>query len=87
VLPLTLPSAQAGPIFIFPWTVLPFYFGSTYHGKTRLARASAQALTLAQFYLFFIFPWIVLPFCYFSVVRKVTEKPDLFLPHPCFGTL
>ncbi len=39
---------------------------------------------LAQFYLFFffIFPGTVLPFCYFSVVRKVPEKPVLFLPHP-----
>jgi hypothetical protein len=51
-LTLTLSSAHAGPIFIFPWTVLPFYFGSTNHGKTRLAQASARALTLAQFYLF-----------------------------------
>ncbi len=33
-------------------------------------------------FTFFIFPGIVLPFCYFSVVRKVTEKPVLFLPHP-----
>ncbi len=29
-----------------------------------------------------IFPGTVLPFCYFSVVRKVPEKPVLFLPHP-----
>ncbi len=33
----------------------------------------------------FIFPGIVLPFCYFSVVRKVPEKPVLFLPHPETG--
>ena len=72
-LDLTLPSAHAGPIFIFPWTVLPFYFGSTNHRKTRLARASAHAGPILPF-----FPWIVLPFCYFSVVRKVTEKPVLF---------
>jgi len=31
---------------------------------------------------FFIFLGTVLPFCYFSVVRKVPEKPVLFLPHP-----
>jgi len=31
---------------------------------------------------FFIFPGTVLPFFYFSVVRKVPEKPVLFLPHP-----
>jgi hypothetical protein len=29
-----------------------------------------------------IFLGTVLPFCYFSVVRKVPEKPVLFLPHP-----
>jgi hypothetical protein len=29
-----------------------------------------------------VFPGTVLPFCYFSVVRKVPEKPVLFLPHP-----
>jgi hypothetical protein len=33
-------------------------------------------------FTFFIFPGIVLPFFYFSVVRKVPEKPVLFLPHP-----
>jgi hypothetical protein len=31
---------------------------------------------------FFIFPGTVLPYFYFSVVRKVPEKPVLFLPHP-----
>ncbi len=40
------------------------------------------------FYFYFsgdstsIFPGTVLPFCHFSVVRKVPEKPVLFLPHP-----
>jgi len=29
--------AHAGPIFIFPWTVLPFYFGSTNHGKMQFS--------------------------------------------------
>jgi hypothetical protein len=52
--------------------------------RPRLSRASAPEL--AQFYLFFfIFPGTVLPFCYFSVVRKVPEKPVLFLPHPNLG--
>ncbi len=44
-------------------------------------RSSAHAGPILPF---FIFPGIVLPFCYFSVVRKVPEKPILFLPHPCF---
>jgi len=54
------------------------------HKLAQRSRSQKNALTLAQFYLFFIFifPWIVLPFCYFSVVRKVTERPVLFLPHP-----
>ena len=36
-------------------------------------------------FTFFIFPGTVLPFFYFSVVRKVPEKPVLFLPHPNFS--
>jgi hypothetical protein len=44
-------------------------------------RSSAHAGPILPF-LIFIFPGIVLPFCYFSVVRKVPEKPVLFLPHP-----
>jgi hypothetical protein len=28
------------------------------------------------------FLWIAFPFSYFSVVRKVTERPVVFLPHP-----
>ncbi len=48
---------------------------------SRLSRASAHTGPILPFFIF-IFPGIVLPFCYFSVVRKVTEKPVLFLPHP-----
>jgi hypothetical protein len=51
-------------------------------------RSSTHAGPILPFLFLFsgdstsIFPGIVLPFCYFSVVRKVTEKPVLFLPHP-----
>jgi hypothetical protein len=44
-------------------------------GKSR-AYAGKRSFT------FFIFLGTVLPFFYFSVVRKVPEKPVLFLPHP-----
>jgi len=44
-----------------------------------LIAGERSTLTLAQF---FNFPGTVLPFFYFSVVRKVPEKPVLFLPHP-----
>ncbi len=52
-LALMLPSAHAGPIFIFLWTVLPFYFGSTNHGKTRVAPASAHAGPILPFFYFY----------------------------------
>jgi hypothetical protein len=82
---------QSGPnftFFIFPGIVLPFrlaslmHFGSTNPGKTRAYRGRALQRSRWPNFTFFIFPGIVLPFCYFSVVRKVTEKPVLFLPHP-----
>jgi len=38
-------------------------------------------------FTFFNFPGTVLPFFYFSVVRKVPEKPVLFLPHPIYTAL
>jgi hypothetical protein len=47
----------------------------------RLSRASAPHSRWPNF-TFFNFPGTVLPFFYFSVVRKVPEKPVLFLPHP-----
>ncbi len=53
-----------------------------------LSRASAPVLIAGErssagpIIPFFIFPGTVLPFFYFSVVRKVPEKPVLFLPHP-----
>ncbi len=56
--------------------------------RQRLLRASAPGAHAGPILPFFsgdstsIFPGIVLPFCYFSVVRKVPEKPVLFLPHP-----
>ena len=71
---------------------IPFYFGSTNPGKTRAYHGRALQCSrwpnFTFFYFYFsgdstsIFPGIVLPFCYFSVLRKVTEKPVLFLPHP-----
>ena len=79
---------HAGPIlpfFIFPGTVLPFtaHFGSTVPGKIVSAyRGRALHTHAGPILPFFIFPGTVLPFFYFSVVRKVPEKPVLFLPHP-----
>ncbi len=62
--------------------------------RQRLLRASAGRWPNFTFFYFYfsgdctsIFPGTVLPFCYFSVVRKVTEKPVLFLPHPMMGAL
>ncbi len=72
------------------------HFGSTVPGKTspRVKRIlevlfpekmsageRSSAGPILPFFIF-IFPGTVLPFCYFSVVRKVPEKPVLFLPHP-----
>jgi hypothetical protein len=48
-------------------------------GRERLVWASAHAGPISPF---FIFPGTVLPNYYFSVVRKLPEKPVLFLPHP-----
>ena len=45
--------------------------------------ARSSAGPILPFFIF-IFPGTILPFCYFSVVRKVPEKPVLFLPHPLF---
>jgi hypothetical protein len=81
--------------FIFPGTVLPkcilevLFPEKCRRGReSSLSRASAPALIAGErssagpILPFFIFPGTVLPFFYFSVVRKVPEKPVLFLPHP-----
>ena len=70
------------------------HFGSTVPGKNVRAyrgRALQRWPNFTFFHFYFsgdstsIFPGTVLPFCYFSVVRKVPEKPVLFLPHPKYG--
>jgi hypothetical protein len=59
------------------------HFGSTVPGKNISAyRGRALHTHAGPILPFFIFPGTVLPFFYFSVVRKVPEKPVLFLPHP-----
>jgi hypothetical protein len=65
------------------------HFGSTKPGKSHAYRGRAlhtHAGPILPFFIF-IFPGTVLPFFYFSVVRKVPEKPVLFLPHPLYSTL
>jgi hypothetical protein len=73
---------------IFPERILEVLFPEKRRRESSLSRASAPALIAGErssagpILPFFIFPGTVLPFFYFSVVRKVPEKPVLFLPHP-----
>jgi hypothetical protein len=66
--------------FIFPGTVLPKCILEVLTPEKRAYRG--RALQRWPNFTFFNFPGTVLPFFYFSVVRKVPEKPVLFLSHP-----
>jgi hypothetical protein len=71
-----------------PERILEVLFPEKRRRESSLSRASAPALIAGErssagpILPFFIFPGTVLPFSYFSVVRKVPEKPVLFLPDP-----
>ena len=77
----------AGPISPFLFFRVQYFQNAFWKYCSRknsqcLSRASAPARSRWPNFTFFIFPGTVLPFFYFSVVRKVPEKPVLFLPHP-----
>ena len=75
--------AQFHLFYFSGYSTSKMHFGSTVPGKIVSAyRGRALHTHAGPILPFFIFPGTVLPFFYFSVVRKVPEKPILFLPHP-----